>query len=81
MATAVSSSLSERVWSALELDWIERFHDWHNAHLWMGEHYGVPIALCVTYLVVIFGIQHVMKSRERGFDLQRSLFLWYDAHL
>lgn len=69
-------ALGERIWEVLELKWIDRFHDWRHAHLWMDQHYEVPAVLCVAYVVVIFGIKHFMKDRK-PFDLQFPLFWWY----
>jgi hypothetical protein len=67
--------LGKQLWEVLELKWIDRFHDWRHAHLWMDEHYEVPAVLCLAYVVVIFGIKHIMKDRK-PFDLQFPLFWW-----
>jgi elongation of very long chain fatty acids protein 6 len=67
--------LSEKVWSALELEWLPKYHDWRSGHLWMGQHYEVPAILCALYVVVIFGGQRIMKDRK-PFNLQMPLFFW-----
>jgi elongation of very long chain fatty acids protein 6 len=64
-----------KVWSALELEWLPPYHDWRSAHLWMGNHYEVPVALCLAYVVVIFGGKRLMRDRK-PFDLQQPLFVW-----
>jgi len=59
----------------VELQWLERFHDWRRADRWMADHYEVPAAFCVGYLVVIFVLQRAMRDRK-PFDLSGSLFWW-----
>jgi len=59
----------------MDLEWIERFHDWRAAHKWMDAHYEVPVALCAVYLVAIFGLQKIMKNRT-AFGLDTPLFVW-----
>jgi len=59
MNTIAASALE-----VIELNWISRFHDWKNFGHWMREHYEVPTGFCVVYLVLIFGIQHLMKDRK-----------------
>lgn len=59
----------------VELQWLERFHDWRRADRWMADHYEVPAALCVGYLVVIFVLQRAMRERK-PFDLSGPLFYW-----
>ncbi len=59
----------------VELQWLERFHDWRRADRWMADHYEVPAALCVGYLVVIFVLQRAMRARK-PFDLSGPLFWW-----
>jgi hypothetical protein len=59
----------------VELQWLERFHDWRRADRWMADHYEVPAAFCVGYLVVIFVLQRAMRDRK-PFDLSGPLFWW-----
>jgi hypothetical protein len=59
----------------VELQWLERFHDWRRADRWMADHYEVPAALCLGYLVVIFVLQRAMRERK-PFDLSGPLFWW-----
>ncbi len=75
MAQQLQQGLGEKVWSALELEWLPAYHDWRSAHLWMGQHYEVPVALCALYVMVIFGGKRLMRDRT-AFDLQQPLFFW-----
>lgn len=41
----------------------------------MREHYEIPVALCLLYVVFIFGTKYLMKKRE-PFDLTILLGFW-----
>jgi len=45
------------------------------ASQWMLEHHEIPIAICVVYVLVIFGIRRVMKDKEE-FSLTGLLGIW-----
>ena len=42
---------------------------------WMGRHYEVPLLLSLIYVIVIFGLQAIMKNRT-AFSLRPLLFVW-----
>jgi len=41
----------------------------------MSEHYEVPVIVSIAYVVIIFGIQALMKHRN-PFDLKQPLAVW-----
>ncbi len=59
----------------LSFVWLTKYFEWKNAHLFMRDHYELPIGICAVYLVVIFGIKQFMQNRK-GFDLKTPLFWW-----
>jgi len=48
---------------------------WRTACYYMQEHFEIPVACCVLYIVVIFGGRRLMKNRE-AFDLSTLLGFW-----
>jgi elongation of very long chain fatty acids protein 6 len=71
----MASELFETARYWVELQWLEKYHDWRGAHVWMTAHYEVPLVLSAGYFVVIFAVQHIMKERK-PFDLAAPLFWW-----
>ncbi len=59
----------------LSFAWLPKYFDWKAAHLFMRDHYELPIGLCIVYLIVIFGIKRFMRDRT-PFDLRMPLFWW-----
>jgi len=56
---------------------IDRHWNWEVAHLWMAQHWEVPIAFCVAYVIAVFGIQWLMKGdKTKGFELRWPLIIW-----
>eukprot|EP01087_Luapelamoeba_hula_P013417 TRINITY_DN382_c0_g2_i2.p1 TRINITY_DN382_c0_g2~~TRINITY_DN382_c0_g2_i2.p1 ORF type:complete len:310 (-),score=56.99 TRINITY_DN382_c0_g2_i2:152-991(-) len=55
--------------------WESLCPDWRNAYAYMDAHMEIPVIICVVYVVVIFGLQRVMKHRK-AFDLTGPLVLW-----
>jgi len=46
-----------------------------NMKYWMMDNYEVPIISCIVYLMLIFGLQIIMKDREE-FKLRGLLIIW-----
>jgi elongation of very long chain fatty acids protein 6 len=58
-------------------NFIEQHTDWRNWAPWMREHYSVAYSICVAYVVIIFGIQWIMKDeRIKPFELRKPLIIW-----
>lgn len=59
--------------STEEMDW-EKI-DELEAFNWFKENYNLAFQLCAVYVIVIFGGQYYMETRER-FDLRKPLLCW-----
>ncbi len=56
----------------------ERENDWDHGGMltiWARDHMQMPIVLVVLYLMVIFGVQRFMRSRE-AYSLRRAQIAW-----
>jgi elongation of very long chain fatty acids protein 6 len=58
-------------------NFIEEHTDWRSWAAWMSDHYSVAYGICAAYVVVIFGIQWLMKDEKiKGFELRKPLIIW-----
>jgi len=56
---------------------IDTHTNWQHWHEWMADHYSVAVAICVGYVVGVFGIQWFMSDEKRkGLELRRPLIIW-----
>jgi hypothetical protein len=49
---------------------------WIEWRVWMADHYEVPIALIVGYLLMVWIGQKIMADRKQGFNLSSVTVAW-----